>query len=97
MSARLAALAAFVIVAQPAAAQDKLGVAACDDVLAKYEACVATMPSGVQQVAKLGIEQMRATWKGLAANPQAVADLSDKCSQLGEGFKASLAQFNCKW
>lgn len=97
MSARLAALAAFVVVAQSAAAQDKLGVAACVDFLARYEACVAKMPASVQQVAKPGIEQMRATWKGLAANPQAVADLADMCKQVGEGLKASLAQFNCRW
>jgi len=77
---------------------DKIGVAECDDFLAKYEACVTgKVPAAAQASFKTGMEQWRKSWKDLAANPQTKATLTQICKTQLDSAKTSLSSYGCSW
>jgi hypothetical protein len=77
---------------------DKIGVAECDDFIAKYEACInSKVPAAQQATYKPAIEQWRKSWKDLAANPQTKGTLASVCKSSLDQAKASLASFGCTW
>jgi hypothetical protein len=81
-----------------AAAGDKIGVAECDDFLAKYEACVnSKVPSAMQATFKAPLDDWRGTWKKQAQTPQARAALTQACKSALENAKTSLGAFGCAW
>ena len=56
---------------------DKIGVAECDDYLAKYESCVdSKVPEAARAQLKAAFEQTRKSWQSLAATPQGKAGLA---------------------
>src|SRR4051794_3270040 len=74
------------------ASGDKIGVAECDEFIAKYEACVTgKVPAAQQAVFKSSIEQWRKSWKDLAANPQTKATLTSVCKTQLDQAKTSLS------
>ncbi|HZT60704.1 MAG TPA: hypothetical protein VFA21_19015 [Pyrinomonadaceae bacterium] len=80
------------------ASGDKIGVAECDDFLAKYEACVnGKVPAAAQATFKTGMEQWRKSWKELAANPQTKATLQQVCKTQLDSAKTSLSSYGCAW
>jgi hypothetical protein len=80
------------------ASGDKIGVAECDDFLAKYESCVTgKVPSAAQASFKAGMEQWRKSWKELAANPQTKATLTQVCKTQLDAAKTSLSSYGCTW
>ena len=80
------------------AAGDKIGVAECDDFIAKYEACVTGKVPAAQQAAfKSSIATWRKSWKDLAANPQTKATLASVCKTQLDQAKTSLGSFGCTW
>ena len=77
---------------------EKIGVAECDDFLAKYESCVTgKVPAAAQATYKAGMEQWRKSWKDLAANPQTKATLTQICKTQLDNAKSSLSSFGCSW
>jgi hypothetical protein len=79
-------------------AGDKIGIADCDDFIAKYEACVTDkVPEVARAQYKAGIEQWRTTWRQLAANPQTKATLAGVCKQASETARTSMKTYNCTW
>ena len=77
---------------------EKIGVAECDDFIAKYEACVTGKVPAAQQAAfKSSIEQWRSSWKKLADNPSTKGTLVSVCKSTMDTAKTSLASFNCTW
>lgn len=77
---------------------EKIGVAECDDFIAKYESCVTgKVPAAQQATFKSSIEQWRKSWKDLAANPTTKATLASVCKSSLDQAKASLASYNCTW
>jgi hypothetical protein len=77
---------------------DKIGVAECDDFLAKYEACVNNkVPEAARASFKSGMEQWRSSWKQLAANPQTKGSLAEACKKSLESSKQSLSAYSCAW
>jgi hypothetical protein len=88
------------IVALPALSQDAVGVPACDTFLTKFDACMKAQP-GIQNAQKAQfdqmIQQMRTSWKQMAANPQAKPALETSCQQMTEQMKVTLnaAPYNC--
>ena len=77
---------------------DKIGVAECDDFLAKYEACVnGKVPAAAQATFKNGMEQWRKSWKELAANPQTKATLQQVCKTQLDSAKTSLSSYGCSF
>jgi hypothetical protein len=71
------------------------GIAACDDFLKKYEACVTSKVPDAQRAAFQGsLEQMRKAWTDAAKTP-AKASLEASCKQSAEQTKAALSSFGC--
>jgi curli biogenesis system outer membrane secretion channel CsgG len=60
---------------------DKIGIAECDEYIAKYEACTPKVPEVGRAAYKSGLDQTRASWKKLADNPQTKASLAAACKQ----------------
>jgi hypothetical protein len=93
----VAASLAVSLLSLPAMAQDKVGIAACDDFLAKYEACLAKMPSASQQATKDSIQQMRAAWKAGAADANSRSALESACKSSADSMKQATASYGCSW
>jgi hypothetical protein len=79
-----------------AASGDKIGVAECDDYLARYEACVS---GKVPEAARAQLEQALATtrksWRDLAANPQTKSSLAQACKMANDQAKQSMKAYGC--
>jgi hypothetical protein len=77
---------------------DKVGVAACDEFLSKYEACVSgKVPAAAQATFKTSLDTWRSSWKKLAETPQGKAGLETACKSAMDQAKTSLASYNCSW
>ena len=75
-----------------------IGVAACDDFLKKYEACVSgKVPAAAQATFKTSLDTWRSSWKQLAGTPSGKAGLATACKSALEQAKTSLASYNCSW
>jgi hypothetical protein len=75
-----------------------IGVAACDDFLKKYEACVSgKVPAAAQATFKTSLDTWRSSWKKLAETPQGKAGLEAACKSALDNAKTSLASYNCSW
>src|SRR5436853_6038956 len=79
------------------AAGDKVGVAECDDYLAKLEACVGKMPAAAKEQYDKTMETTRKSWRDMAANPQGKAGLAAACKQATDMAKTSMKSFNCEF
>ena len=93
----IAAGAALALLAAPAAAQEKVGIAECDDFLEKYEACVKNMPAASQQPTKDSIVQMRTAWKAAATDASSKAALASSCKSSADSMKQSMSAYGCKF
>lgn len=81
-----------------ASSGDKVGVAECDDFLAKYETCVSgKVPAAAQATFKSSIETWRNSWRELAKTPQGKAGLAQACKSASEQAKTSLSSYGCSW
>jgi len=77
---------------------DKIGVAECDDFLAKYEACVSgKVPAAAQAAFKTSLDTWRNSWKELAKTPQGKAGLAQACKSALDQAKTSLNSYGCSW
>lgn len=73
-----------------------IGIAACDDFLKKYEACVTSKVPAAQQAAFQGqFDQMRKAWSDAAKNPGVKASLEGACKQSAEQVKTAMSGFGC--
>ena len=93
----VAASLAVSLLSLPAVAQDKVGIAACDDFLEKYEACVPKMPAASQQAVKDSIVQMRTAWKAAAGDASSKAALESACKSSADSMKQSMSAYGCKF
>ena len=76
----------------------KIGVAECDEYLAKYEACINTKVPESQRAALISpLETMRKGWKNAVTNPQAKAALAGGCKIALTTAKESMSAFSCDW
>ncbi|MDQ8728321.1 hypothetical protein [Bradyrhizobium sp. LHD-71] len=72
------------------------GVAACDDFLTKYEACVTAKVPAAQRATFQGqLDQTRKTWSDLAKNASTKPALEGSCKQTSEQMKAALQNYGC--
>jgi hypothetical protein len=81
--------------ATTAPAGDKIGIPECDGYIAKYEACAGKVPEAGRAAYKSGLDQTRATWKKLAANPQTRGSLAAACKQAAEAQAAAWKTYGC--
>ena len=74
------------------------GIAACDDFLTKYDACVVSkVPEAQRAMYKTQIDQTRKAWVDLAKNPSAKASMEATCKQTLDATKASLTAYGCSF
>ena len=77
---------------------DKIGIAECDDFIAKYEACVSgKVPEAARASYQTALKQWRESWKKLAENPQTKGTLAAACKQAKEQQEAALKSYGCTW
>lgn len=90
-------VAAF-LVSTPVLAVEPIGIAVCDDFLAKYETCIMTKISSERRDKLKGtVEQLRTTWAGLASDPGMKTTLEGICTQVAEGTKKNSTNKACEW
>jgi hypothetical protein len=81
-----------------AAAGEKIGVAECDDYIAKYDACVSSkVPQAARAQYESSIKSMRDSWRTLAANPQTKATLPQTCKTAMESARTSMKSIGCEF
>jgi hypothetical protein len=74
------------------------GIAACDDFLTKYDACVVSkVPEAQRAMYKTQIDQTRKAWVDMAKNPSAKATMESTCKQTLDATKASLTAYGCSF
>jgi hypothetical protein len=77
------------------ASGDKVGIPECDDYIAKYEACTPKVPEAGRAAYKNSLDQVRASWKKLAADPATKSSLAAACKQATETAAASWKMYGC--
>jgi len=74
---------------------DKIGIPECDDYIAKYDACTPKVPEAGRAAYKNSLDQVRASWKKLAADPATRGSLAAACKQATETAAASWKMYGC--
>jgi hypothetical protein len=78
------------------ASADKIGVPECDEYIAAYDACVSgKVPEVARAQYKAAFDQLRTSWKKLAANPQTKTSLAAACKQATEQARTAMKTYNC--
>ena len=74
------------------------GIAACDDFLTKYDACIISkVPEAQRAMYKTQIDQTRKAWVDMAKNASAKATMEATCKQTLDATKASLTAYGCSF
>jgi hypothetical protein len=76
---------------------DKIGVAECDEYIAKVEACLAKVPAAGQPAVKSSLDTMRTSWRQAASTPQGKAGLAAGCKAALDQAKTTYAAYGCSW
>lgn len=77
---------------------EKIGVAECDDFLAKYESCVTgKVPAAARAQFESGMKQWRESWRKLADNPQTKGTLAGVCKTSMESARTSMKSYGCEF
>jgi hypothetical protein len=74
---------------------EKIGVPECDEFIAKYEACTSKVPEIARAQYKSAVDQWRASWKKLAADPKTKGTLAAACKQAAEQQAAVWKTYGC--
>jgi hypothetical protein len=75
---------------------EKIGIAECDDFLAKYEDCVnKNVPEAQRAQFESTMKQWRDSWRQLAKNEMTKGTLTAACKQAAESTKSSMKSYNC--
>jgi len=75
---------------------EKIGIAECDDFIAKYEDCVTkNVPEAQRAQYESSLKQWRDSWRQLAKNDMTKGTLAAACKQALESAKSSMKSYNC--
>jgi hypothetical protein len=75
---------------------EKIGIAECDDFIAKYEDCVTkNVPEAQRSQYESSLKQWRDSWRQLAKNDMTKGTLAAACKQALESAKSSMKSYNC--
>lgn len=89
---------AALMIGVTAANAQSTGIAACDEFLTKYDACVGSkIPEAQRATFKTQIDQTRKTWVDMAKNPSTKASMESTCKQTMDATKASLTAYGCSF
>lgn len=82
----------------PAFAQEPIGIPECDRFITSYETCVTTKVPATHRVTfSQQVHQLRTTWRALAQDPQARAQLEQICRTQGDQMRRGLEPFGCQF
>ena len=77
---------------------DKIGVAECDDYLAKYEACLTSkVPAAARAQFNSALAQTRSSWRQIASTAQGKAGLAQACKIAADQTKQSMKPYGCEF
>jgi hypothetical protein len=77
---------------------DKIGVAECDDYLAKYEACLTTkVPEAARAQFNSALAQTRSSWRQIASTPQGKSGLAMACKAAADQTKTAMKPYGCEF
>jgi len=89
---------AALLIGVTAANAQSTGIAACDEFLTKYDACVGSkVPEAQRATFKTQIDQTRKAWVDMAKNPSTKATMESTCKQTMDATKASLTAYGCSF
>jgi hypothetical protein len=89
---------AALLIGVSAANAQSTGIAACDEFLTKYDACVGSkVPEAQRATFKTQIDQTRKAWVDMAKNPTTKATMESTCKQTMDATKASLTAYGCSF
>ena len=89
---------AALLIGVTAANAQSTGIAACDEFLTKYDACVVSkIPEAQRAMYKTQIDQTRKAWVDMAKNPTTKATMESTCKQTMDATKASLTAYGCSF
>jgi uncharacterized membrane protein len=89
---------AALLIGVTAASAQGTGIAACDEFLTKYDACVGSkVPEAQRATFKTQIDQTRKAWVDMAKNPSTKAAMEATCKQTMDATKASLTAYGCSF
>ena len=75
-----------------------VGIAECDDYIAKYLACLPKMQRPeVSEAIERAIMDSKRAWRSVAQNEQNKQALKEACLQATESAKSALALYGCNW
>lgn len=79
-----------------ATADGAIGVAACDEFLARYEACLADrVPAASRDALQQSMLAWRSSWSQAAATPAGRDGLAMACQQAREASRPALQAYGC--
>jgi hypothetical protein len=82
----------------PVATAGEIGVAACDEYLNKWEACLAAKITGdAREQVRVALDASRDAWKRAAATTEGKAGLADACQQATDVAKMQVSAYGCSW
>ena len=67
----------------------EIGVAECDEYIAKYSLCIAKMPAATKATAEAGFKAQVDAWKGMAKTPDGKATLKTMCKPTLDNLAAN--------
>lgn len=77
---------------------EKVGVAECDEFIAKYEACISGhVPDAQKKQHQDNINALRNSWRQLAVNTGAKETLALMCKRQVVQARESMQSFNCQF
>lgn len=80
----------------PPADSAMIGVAECDDYLAKYEACLSgNVPEASRAAMQQSLEATRAGWRQALATPGGRESLAAACTQMRETSRQTMQAYGC--
>jgi hypothetical protein len=78
-------------------ASAEFGVAACDDYMKKYLACIDRLAPAAQTPARQALEQSRTAWKQAATTDQGRAALATTCKAASDAAASAMRAQGCSW
>lgn len=78
--------------------REMVGIAECDEFIAKYEACISgNVPEAQKRQHQENIDALRNSWRQLAVNTGAKDTLTLMCKRQVAQARDSMKEFNCQF
>jgi hypothetical protein len=78
--------------------REKVGIAECDDFIAKYESCISSsVPEAQKRQHQENIDALRSSWRQLAVSTGAKDTLILMCKRQVAQARESMKDFNCQF